>query len=83
MTDHFAPQHSSPTAWAQMQYLNEARQILVECRMRLEAKGEPPMGHGFDYEDTIATLAGLTPPVASEAMWRAVDREAREREETL
>jgi hypothetical protein len=86
MIDHFAPQHSSPTAWAQMLFTDRIRQIMATATREIEAAGDPPLDWpvpGYDRADHIATMVALTPPVATAEVWRKVDREAREREETV
>jgi hypothetical protein len=85
MIDHFAPQRTHPAAWDQMRYADAVRRILTQCRMEIEALGHSPIygmwpTPGYDEDETIATLVALTPPVATAETWRAVDREARERE---
>ena len=85
MIDHFAPYREHPMTRAQMEYSANVRRIILRCQHDLIALGHSPVyglwpTPGYDEDETISTLVALTPPVATAEMWRAVDREARERE---
>jgi hypothetical protein len=81
MIDHFAPQHTHPLTYAQIDFIRKVRAILDLARLDLEVMGWPPVPtRGYDHEDTIAALVYLTPPPVTAATWEMVDREARETE---
>lgn len=81
MIDHFAPNRTHPLTYAQIDWIKKVRAILDLARLDLEATGWPPVpNHGYDHEDTIATLIELTPQPVTAATWERVDREAREME---